>query len=149
MTPQEYRDAINGLTPKIGLKAEIYTSFNNEGKFFHAAIYPQGIVGSSRGEDGYLRVEGDTFADLFENLTAGWTEYEKRHRTQIIRKMALAIIQVTADLGECTDAALRQQFDVGQIAAYGDDACREANEIAGKGPFKIKKRRGANNLEVA
>mgnify|MGYP005816996013 CR=1 FL=1 len=146
MTPYEYRDAVKALLCKVGLRAEIYTSFNDEGPLYHASLYPRGIAGSSSRDDGYLRVEDDTFEGLFGKLSDAWSGYEGRHRDQVIRKMALLIIRITADLGECTDAALRQsgEFDVGQIAAYGEDACRDANDIAGRGPFSITRKRGAN-----
>jgi hypothetical protein len=146
MTAYEYRTSIKDFLSKAGIKAEAYTSFADNGPLYYVTFYPRGIVGSSSREEGYLRIDGDTFGELFRKLSEAWSEYEGRHRGQTIRKMALAIIRITAELGECTDAALRAsgEFDPGQIRAYGEQACADANEIAGKGPFKIKMRRGAN-----
>lgn len=147
MSAEEYRTAIKGFLSTVGIRAEAYTSLNEAGPLFHVSFYPQGIARSSiRSDDNYLRVEGDTFSELYQKLTDGWAEYEARYKTQTIRKMALAIIRITADLGECTDAALRNcgEFDSAQVARYGAQACADANEIADKGPFSIITIGGAN-----
>lgn len=147
MSAQDYRTVIKDFLSTVGIKAEAYTSLNDQGPLFHVSFYPLGIARSSvRGDINYLRVEGDTFAELYQNLMDAWAEYESRHKAQTIRKMALAIIRITADLGECTDAALRNcgEFDPAKVALYGEQACTDANEIAGKGPFSIVTIGGAN-----
>ena len=148
MTPLQYRESLYDLMKIIGPKAECYTSLNENGPLFHVALYANGIT--SRNTDGYLRVEADTFSDLLTKVKAAWSDYETRHRSTMIRKMALAIIRITADLGQCTDAALRNcgEFDLMEVKRYGELACVEANELAGKGPFHIVSI-GAANSEAA
>lgn len=149
----EFRNSYMALAVEIGPKAIIHPSFNDHGKMFWASIYPYGITGSSFKEDGYLRVEADTLSELIEKLRSEWGKFSETHNARVVRKMALAIIRITAELGECTDAALRNEFDAGQVNRFGERACADANEMAGKGPFAIVVRGGANgapeNIAVA
>lgn len=147
-TALEYREFVRGFRESIGPRAEVYTSFNEAGKIFHATLYSRGIAGIG-GSD--FVVQGDTWSELRAGLSDKWAEYSERHRAEVTRKMALAIIRITADLGECTDAALRNcgEFDPGQINAYGEQACADANDIAGRGPFSIVVMGGANAEEEA
>ncbi|MEZ0063995.1 hypothetical protein ABIF26_009557 [Bradyrhizobium elkanii] len=152
ISPLEYRKHIQDFLPMIGLKAEVYTSIETQAWKKHpysAGLYPHGITNSHRG---YLHVEAPTLADLWGELQAKWAEHRDRHRLEVTRKMALAVIRLTTELGECTDAALRTEFDPAEIKSYGEDACAEANAMAGRGPFSIAMKGGANgapDLEVA
>lgn len=105
MTPREYRDAVAEFLLGVGPKAEVHTSTNSYGLALSAGLYSKGLCQSAN--DGHFRVEADTFTEVFRKLTAKWTEYEAQYRAETIRMMALAIIRITAELGECTDAALR------------------------------------------
>jgi hypothetical protein len=145
MTPLEYREHVQKFLPSVGLKAEIYTSIETEQyreKLYSAALYPQGIA--SRNDEGYLRVHADIIDELWDEIQTKWSAHRERHRQHVTRKMALAIIRLTSELGECTDAALRAEFDPAEINSYGEDACVDANEMAGRGPFSIKAMGGAN-----
>jgi hypothetical protein len=148
MTPKEYKKAVSDLAASIGLRAVIYTSLDSDyGDFkkdciFEAAIYPRGIGSAERCA---LRVAAADLDELFEKLTAGWAECSARYRAETVRKMALRIINLTAENGECTDAALRGDvFSAGDVKMFGAEACEEANRIAAKGPFSIVSIKGAN-----
>jgi hypothetical protein len=140
---QNYRAGVARLTAEAGRKAEVFTSVNDSGKCFRARLYANGICGST---DMDFSVEGDTLAELLCKLQEKWAQYSATHRARTTRKMALAIIRLTAELGECTDAALRNcgEFDHTQVTDLGEAACNDANEIAGKGPFTIVAIGGAN-----
>lgn len=98
-----------------------------------ASCYPNGI-----GQSESFRVEGENFRDALKKLEAAWEERQDTYTAETIRKMALAIISTTLDLGSCSDAALRGQgFSQGDIDRLGGRACDVANEMAGKGPFEI------------
>lgn len=140
MTPVEYFDAINVFAKTIGPEAEIFTSISNNRRYgkdhdgvISAAIYTRGIAAS--------RFAIEIFADDFETVLARakdrWAEHAAEHRRQTVRKMALEIIRITADIGACSEAALRITFSAEHIALYGAEACADANEMAGKGPFAI------------
>lgn len=147
MTPIEYREQVQKFLPSISPKAELFTKIETEiysKKLYSASLYPLGI--SSRSDDGHLRVQAETIDELWSEIQTKWAAHLARHRRHVTRRMALAIIRITAELGECTDAALRNcgEFDDAQVRAYGEAACVDANEIAGKGPFSIVVMGGAN-----
>jgi hypothetical protein len=55
-----------------------------------------------------------------------------------IRKMALAIIDVTEDQGECPEASLRlRDFLPRDILRYHAEACELATKMAAGGPFAV------------
>lgn len=142
MTVTEYRASTLALAKSVGPGAQIWTYLQSSGPLFTATFYSRGVGYG----DAEFAVTGDTLGDLYKSLADKWGEYGEAHRTRTIRKMALAIIRITAELGECTDAALRNcgEFDHAQIKAYGEQACNDANDIAGKGPFSIVVMGGAN-----
>lgn len=148
MTLAEFRKGYLALAREIGPRAEIYPSFNDSGPILGASVYPLGITSGRR--DIEFRVHGETLSELLNALTVKWAEHSETYKRRTIRKMALAIIRTTADLGECTDAALRNcgDFDPGQIALFGQQACADANDIAGRGPFSIITKGGANGAPV-
>lgn len=144
MSARDFAKAINLFEKKIGPRANVscFVVGNGDGLPLYAAVYATGNYSSGA----EFSVQAETFAELFAAVGAKWTEYEEAHRSRTIRKMALAVIRITAELGECTDAALRNcgEFDPGQIKSYGEQACADANDIAGRGPFSIVVKGGAN-----
>lgn len=147
LTPRDFAKAIKGFEASLGPKGSCTTYVSGSGVPLQCAVYPTGNY--SKGSD--FIIEAETFGELFEGLTKKWDEYREAHRERTIRKMALAIIRITAELGECTDAALRNcgEFDPGQIKSYGEQACNDANDIAGRGPFTIIVKGGANAEQAA
>lgn len=146
MNAIQYQDAVRVMAKSIGGDAEIFTSISLHrciGKDYEgvicASIYPHGMT---RGRS--IDVYADDFDTLLALLTATWEKHFAAHRKQTIRKIALRIIEITADNGACHEAALRMTFSQDQIAAYGKEACADANEIADKGPFSIAPAQGAN-----
>lgn len=83
-----------------------------------------------------LRLYADSLEMLLLDLHERWADKAEEIRVQTIERMALKIIEWTAFYGECTDAALRPSFG-DRVAELGAEACARADEIAGKGPFKI------------
>lgn len=147
LTPSEARDAFRALQTEIGSGC-IYVSLNATARAprpaLNASVYgPRGVVGEMR-----FSVSADTFAELIEAVRAKHAETRDAHDATAIRAMALKIIELTADHGECTDAALRQHFDAGDVARLGDRAAADANEIAAGGPFAIVAL-GGSNAEAA
>ena len=62
----------------------------------------------------------------------------KVERNAIIRKLALAIIELTDENGRCTVAMLRAKgFDSDEIALHAE-ACQRASEMAGNSPFCVE-----------
>lgn len=143
MTPMEARTEFAALEKSIGIQAQILISFAHDRySALNAGIYPTGLC--TIGRELNFSVMGNDWPELLANARAKWEEHKDRHRSQVVRKMALEIIRITADIGECTDAALRGCFSSADISQYGADACVDADSIAGRGPFTINRKRGAN-----
>lgn len=145
MTPKEIKAELNNLRAAVGIKAYADVTVKAaeywEDEVVVAVLYPFGI-GSS--QEGYVRFTAPDFAGAIKGLADEWETRKTKHRAAIIKKMALAVIRITTENGECTDAALRNEFDAGEVLSLCDEACALADEMAGRGPFKVKKARGAN-----
>lgn len=149
MTPAEAKAGFSAFAQEIGGEATVFvhlpTSLWGTQLALKASVYPRGMSKPSA-----FTLESDSFAELLEATRAKWATYSELDATRRIREMALAIIRITADLGACTDAALRQdRFSAEEVTRYGERACADANEIAGKGPFSIATLGGANQAEAA
>lgn len=143
MTPTEALTVFRALSEKIGRNAWVSVSLAHEHSIADGAlscsVYPRGVT-----HDHAFTVFADDLAELHEKALAKWAEYGADFRKQQTRKIALAIIRITAEQGHCTDAALRQEFPAAEVSEYGEAACADANAIAGKGPFEIITLGGAN-----
>ena len=140
MNPTELRAELKKFESEVGPKADTSLSIHDYGEPVYASLYPFGITNNK----GYIAVTADGWESAIEKLKAEWAKYSAEHQRQTIRDMALAIIRLTTEIGEATDAALRSEFDPGTVERYGDEACAMANTMAGRGPFTIKRMRGAN-----
>lgn len=154
MNEIEIRDALAGFAADAGPKAWVDACINpnrSGNGFVHATLYPNGLTGS--GSDARISVEAATFAEAVDKLGCAWEARRSLADKATIRKMALAIIEITTDQGECSDAALRGAgFSQHQVAAMGALACSEATRLAAGGPFSIVKTAGRNapsDLEAA
>lgn len=146
MTPQEFRQELIAFRKSIG--PEAYVSAGITGLDWDpgtkgtldCTIYPNGLTR----DRGSFTVYAEDWAKLLAAVKAKWETHQGEHRKQMVRKLALAIIRITADLGRCTDAALRSEFTKDQIKEFGALAISDANKMAANGPFEIVKTRGAN-----
>lgn len=143
MTPVEIKAALAAIAAEAGPKAWIDTCINperNDARLVSASMYPAGIV-----ERHVVIGYGADFAEAIADLQEKWAEHRTKADGALVRKMALAIIEVTGDHGECSDAALRGAgFYQSQIDRIGSLACAEATRLAAGGPFSIVSTIGAN-----
>jgi len=109
-----------------------------------AYVYPTGLT---KGES--FCVYADTWRDLLQEVRDENAKREDLRRDHTIRSMALKIIELTADLGECTDRALRSEFPARDVQLYAKDAADKANELAAGGPFSVLLTDGANEAVPA
>lgn len=143
MTPVEAKAAFAQFRKEIGSEAWTSISLTEDTRYgtpavgpLSCTIYPEGITRSGRDT---ITVYADDFEPLLSAARAKWAEFAATHRKNLIRAMALEIIRVTADLGECTDASLRSaRFQAEDVERYGEAACADACEIASRGPFTIR-----------
>lgn len=144
MTPNKFRNEITAISREMGARAEIYASISSarfrDEATISAHVYVQGM-----GQNMTFSVSGETFDLVVPSLRAKWDEHKAEHERQFTRKIAIKIIEITALIGECTDAALRDaNFTDEDISRFGERACADANDIAGRGPFTLRKLRSGN-----
>lgn len=101
-------------------------------------IKPAGLSGMVNLGQQWEFFAGKSMAEIVAKMRLHIEKYLDKHSRETIRKMALAIIDVTADTNACTSAALRLKwFSDLDIERYADAACEEANRLASNGPFSI------------
>ena len=107
----------------------------------HAYVRPDGHL---KGEA--ISLEGSSWGELIEKVKCTLADRADLRRSNVIRAMALRIIAITADLGECSDRALRAEFDARDVQNYAQAAAEQANELAAGGPFAVLVTEGANEV---
>lgn len=139
-----FRALSRGFGAKCIISVVLVGDYQTEPGALSAFVRPNGS-----GSDVYFFRCADNYRDLLEKCREALAKHSDLHASTIIREMALKIIDITADLGDCTDAALRATFDAADIARYGERACAEATEIAGLAPFEIIPVAAANDRVAA
>lgn len=133
LTVSEIIAALSALRAEVGPKCYATVGISARDTGVSGCCYPNDLM---NGEQFY--VTGATFREVIEKLNAGWAERSATYHRETVKKMALAIISITQDIGECSDAALRGSgFDAKDVQRFGVEACDLANEMAGRGPFSI------------
>lgn len=149
-TAADAREAFKAFANGIGPEADIHVSlvlsrFSSEkNNALSLSVYPRGFT-----KDAAFWVDAPDWSSLLTAAKEKWAEHIDEHAARTIRAMALAIIRITAELGECTDAALRSEFSDAEVRRHGEQACADADDIAGRGPFSITRFGGANEVEAA
>ena len=143
MTPHALATAFAAVQRSIGPNAYVGIVISGDsGDRLDATIHAGGILDRNVVR---VRIEpGASFEDIVPALEVAWLEHGAAHRADMIDRMALAIIETTADRGDCPDYVLRMKFSDRDVALYGAEAEIEANVIAGKGPFSISRSTGSN-----
>jgi hypothetical protein len=144
MTPTEIRDRCKAMAKDVGPHALVTVSVNVKSydpkEPLSASLY---AYWPARYEAD-VSVNGDDWETLFAELGAKWTAFQSEYRTRVTRDMALEIIRMTAERGQCTDSNLRAKFRPEDVAQFGESACIVANGMAANGPFVITATTGAN-----
>lgn len=149
MTPLEARAEFRAIAKEVGPKAEIYARLNtsrwakHDAVSFSASLYPTG-VGNGGAQ---IEATGESLADLVLGIRAAWAVREAAYVIEQTRKMALAVIRITFDQGECSDAAIRAEgFTDADLTRYGEAACEQANAMSERRPFSIRTLGGSNGM---
>lgn len=101
--------------------------------FVSITIYPSGIGGTD-----YHFIRATTFADALAQARTWATTHGAVLRNTLIRRMALAVIEITDEHGHCTEGLLRAKtFTATQIADTHVAACQRASEMAGNAPYRV------------
>jgi hypothetical protein len=144
MSPAEIQTALRGIHAEGSKNAYISVSIAltsyRDGSEVSASFYPDDICGGH-----HISAKGESFEEAIKALRAAWDEAKVLADKNTIRQMALAIIEISTDQGECSDAALRGAgFLQAQVDRIGSAACEEATRLAAGGPFSIVPSKGAN-----
>lgn len=145
MIPSEVLSAMKDLTDEVGAKALATVLLMNGDHTVGSAsatLYPNGMLGKVQ-----LSVKFTSWEEIVPSLRAAWEKHADLHANNVIKAMAVAVITLTAEQGECSDSALRAEFTQQDIDRYGDRAASLATEMGGNGPFEIV-RYGAGNMLV-
>lgn len=139
MTANDVLTSIRDLAKRVGTKTAMVSVVISESTFSDAApiylsIRPDGYASGSRPHT----VNGNSWSEAFE-AARRWIEQSKTvRRDTTIRKMALAIIELTDEHTECTAAMLkRREFSDEQIVEFHVAACVRAGEMCSGAPFRV------------
>ena len=138
LTPAEICAALVTLKAQIGDNAYLSVTVSLSDSAFskpsmYGSVYPTGLCGG-----GQMRVESDTWRGLVAEMTSKWEEARHTYENETMRRMALAIIETTYALGECSDNALRgQKFSADEVKRFSAAACELASTMADRGPFTV------------
>ena len=134
MTAKAVGAHIRALEAMLGDRADIYS----ECRYGSArlSIYPAGITYSGNERE---HIDAATWPEAFAAARAWIANHATVHRDNRIRAMALAIIALTDQHGECTRAMLtRREFSGAEVDALKDAACQRASEMSANAPFAVK-----------
>jgi hypothetical protein len=152
-THREAREAFYDFLAEVGSSAHLHVTINNVTGWgsdtnLSATVYPKGLTGVGSREQ--FDARADTYRELLAALREAWASRADAYAATTLRAMALKIIEITADIGECTDAALRADFDAKDVERFAAIAADTANTLAAGGPFEVIVTSGANsNAEAA
>lgn len=142
-TISEIQADCRALAEKVGPKS--YVNLNITNGYTSASLYTKGLIGDPE-DVGAFAVFAHNFTDpaaALQELEEKWLAEREARSGRIIEQMALSIIRLTAEFGECTDAALRAEYGK-DVAELGAAALERANSMAANGPFSIRITQSAN-----
>lgn len=124
-------DAIAALVGRA--KAEVGLSVRS-GAEMAVSVHPDGICGVEPSK--YFH--GPNASKLLDEAEAWAGTRSSVWRDTLIRRLALAIIDITDQHGKCTDALLRgRKFTQDEITQMQEVACQRASEMCANAPFAV------------
>src|SRR6185437_1368393 len=136
MTAADLRAECVRLGKMLGHKSRVGTMSGNEDREERPAtvsIYPTGILGNGE------FVFGATWPEAFAAAEAWIVSRATVHRDTMIRRMALAIIDLVDQHTRCTMADLtRRDSSAAEVREFHEAACARAGEMAGAAPFCVE-----------
>jgi len=143
MTAQDLMTFQIALRKRLGDDAHVGFGLWERGKWnqqdprnvVSVGLYPDGIGGT----EGATHIYVQTWPEAIAAADQWITNYKTTHRNDIVRRMALAIIELTDEHTRCDDAMLRRKkFSAGEIAEFHLAACARAGEMCGNAPFRVE-----------
>lgn len=146
---EEIQTALGELHALAGPKSWVDLSIKP--RSVDGVIYPEGVCSRRNGElSERIGVSNPDWRIVISELRSEFERRVDQRKKRVTEEMALAIIHLTYQHGECTDAQLRgADFDAVDVALFGQAACERANEMTNKGPFVLTIQEAANDVEAA
>lgn len=127
----ECRALASQMGPKAEVRVGVMARYGGNDAMVH--IYPDGMA-RSLGET----AEGKSWPEAFAAAQVWISTHKQVRRNNIIRKMALAVISITDEFGECPEARLRAaDFSRDEISEFHQVACARASEMCASAPFSV------------
>jgi hypothetical protein len=140
MTAADLFAECNRLRAAFGPKAEVHLMVQ-DGRYgagdtsVYLSVRP---TGEYNRDSPYLTYRGRAWADAFSTAHKDASSYFTVLRNATIRKLALAIIEITDEHGHCTEVLLLSKgFPSTDIADFHVDACVRASEMCANAPFRV------------
>lgn len=136
MTAAEIQARCKGIATLIGAGGDATMMIHAHWRVAEAASVMV-TYGAGSGEYEFFRAP--TAAEALGQAEAFASTQAPLRAERAIRKLALDIIDLTDQHGECTVAMLRgRRHDQSDIDAFTDAACIRAGEMSGNAPFEVK-----------
>jgi hypothetical protein len=136
MSPADLCAACAEVREMLGSAAQVYADVS-AGAYSErqatVAVYPDGICSGTTAK----RFHGTDWGALFEQARQWAVSYRVIAHDRALRRMALAIIDLTDQHGYCAADALRRAGHA-VTPEMVEAACQRASEMAGNGPFKVE-----------
>ena len=142
--PRDVSAAFKDFAIEIGPKAAAHLSITTDSVPCYCGIYPNGHSARAGGVAEYFSVRAGSWDELLVAAREEWAQRSDLNAENKTKALALKIIELTFQHGECTDAMLRADFDAAEVERYGAQAVERANTMAERGPFEIIRLAGAN-----
>jgi hypothetical protein len=134
MTAAELLAATRELRAMIGPAAEITAMVMPRHTELSATlgVYPDGLC-----KPNGKHFDGHDWPEVFALARYWIVDTERSRRNDIVRRMALTIIDLTDAWGGATEHRLEKIFTTAEVAEYHEQACRRASLMAGNRPYQV------------
>lgn len=136
-TALEARNECARLAALVGPKCEVFINISghrSDDAVCSISVYSSGMIDTRKAE----RFPGKTFAECFDAANEYCIGATDKYTADLVRRMGLAIIDITDRLGACSDLNLKaENFSRDEIASYHIQACEAASRMSGNAPFAV------------
>ncbi len=134
MTARDLQAHETALALALGARASVHLSITDYDGWVYISLNPFGICK----DEGRHVIRAEAWPEAIRAAQDWIASRPKVERNAIIRKLALAIIEITDEHGSCTVSHLRNKgFDAGEIALHAE-ACERASEMCANAPFSVE-----------
>lgn len=138
MTAEDLASAVSKFKAVCGPRACVHLSIGLYSGQKARATLSVRPTGEYSGNAPYFTFEAVTWGDIFTAAYEWAASYGTVRRNAIVRRMALAVIEVTDEHGTCTETLLRgKDFAAAEIVEFHEAACIRAGEMCSGAPFSV------------